>query len=572
MKIQLNDVQKPHIRTLMDIQERENYCIDTSEMGTGKTISFIQLLAETQIENVVIIVPENVRHDILAEMKKYVRRIAISGELYHDNGPRGKFSIEFLHIVAIMSYHSLGGRASQTGQTAIVARGIGADEKKVEIGIMTRTEKVIYKKNGMPHLKKGVPATEPVFELEPEFAEYLVDEKCALWFDEAHVVRNINTAMNAASICLTSEFRKRSYPIFFSSGTLGNTVGHAISAMILQGMILPGKMDYDHCKKLISWCMLKDPIRSSRIIEREDLSKAAGVREVCYHLYCDVVLPNVSSRMRSFNANAKFVPNDLLLMVDPETYSKVEDIIEEMRLIAESGENVEASGEFRQRQRFLEYIKLPYIMEYARKNVLTNPNAKLLISYNYIKSGKFLEDEMSSDLPVINIYGEVKTRERRDMIQTFNLENNDYRVMVFSMKTMNSGVNLQDKNGNFPRTMFILPSHHYLDAAQVAKRTHRVDSMSDSQVLMPYFCNRETGKICEIDFYNKMTQKSHNLKRQTNSSVIHSPKGLEEEEDTLLPGNYPHLRYETSDVLEDFDFVNFLSKDSGDESDESDEE
>lgn len=548
MKIQLKPVQVSHVETLMEIQARENYCIDTSEMGTGKTITFIQLLCNQDIESVVIIAPENVRDDILSEMKRYIRRIAVNGELYHDNGPKGKFSKDFLHIVAMMSYHSLGGRAPELGQTVSVARGIDADGKKVEVGIMTRSERIIYNKNGAAKMRKGLVATEPVFGLDAEFVDYLKDEKCALWFDEAHTIRNSNTAMNAGSICLTTEFRKRNYPIFFSSGTLGNTEKHGVAAMILQGLILEGKMDYEHCRPLINWCMKTNPVKTNALIKSGNMQKAATMQAICYELYCDVVLPKVSSRMLSYNPNAKFTPNDLLLMIDPVTYQKVEYMIDEMREIADSDAGYATSNRFKQHVMCLEFMKLGYLVTYAQEHILSDPNAKLLVAYNYIKSGEFLEQHLTNeDLPVINIHGKVKARERLDGIKAFNQENTDFRTMIFSMKTMNSGVNLQDKNGDYPRTMIILPSHFYLDTAQVASRSHRVDSASDSKILMPYFCNRDTGEICEIDFYKMMTQKSVNLDRQTNSSVIHSPKGLEEEDEMPLPGNYPRMAYETSE-------------------------
>ncbi len=78
-----------------------------------------------------------------------------------------------------------------------------------------------------------------------------------------------------------------------------------------------------------------------------------------------------------------------------------------------------------------------------------------------------------------------KSKNRDDIINKFNQHDLKYRCIIISVE-LGEGISLHDTHGGFPRTMFIIPTYHFLKAFQASGRCYRRGLMSDVEIMMLY--------------------------------------------------------------------------------------
>lgn len=114
----------------------------------------------------------------------------------------------------------------------------------------------------------------------------------------------------------------------------------------------------------------------------------------------------------------------------------------------------------------IENFKLPMIVREVKKELERDPNRKVVVHVNSIASVNYISKKLKN-------YGDIKDhvakifvgRERKENINKFNENNNDIRVLIL---TKNLGyMNLSDKFGFHPRTMFIIPRYNFLEQYQL---------------------------------------------------------------------------------------------------------
>jgi hypothetical protein len=75
---------------------------------------------------------------------------------------------------------------------------------------------------------------------------------------------------------------------------------------------------------------------------------------------------------------------------------------------------------------------------------------------------------------------------RQDMMDLLNQPDNECQVLIITGQVGGTGCSLHDTDGDFPRTIFVLPSFHFVNDFQCTGRTYRRGMRSDVTVNMIY--------------------------------------------------------------------------------------
>lgn len=153
----------------------------------------------------------------------------------------------------------------------------------------------------------------------------------------------------------------------------------------------------------------------------------------------------------------------------------------------------------------IEKAKLTTLARITREQ-LFNVNWKVVICLNYIDNIKFLENELKEFKPLI-IYGNVPKNKREEYRLLFQEPNNNYRLLISNLACSSAGLDLDDKDGNFPRFCIINPNYSTIDLYQIGHRFHRADTKSNSTIHFIY-----TKSACELHVLNSLAKKSEIMK------------------------------------------------------------
>lgn len=146
-------------------------------------------------------------------------------------------------------------------------------------------------------------------------------------------------------------------------------------------------------------------------------------------------------------------------------------------------------------------------------------NKKVVIFVNYKKSITRLQDLLRDYSPLI-LEGSTKTEDRARIMEEFQNPNNDHRVFIANTRCGGIGVSLHDTNGGFPRTTYIIPTFNIIDLHQAIFRTIRVGTKSLCTVRFVYAKNKNIDDLKELKLLTVLARKSVVMKSVLNEKVL----------------------------------------------------
>ncbi|MDC3332851.1 hypothetical protein OAV62_01275 [bacterium] len=123
------------------------------------------------------------------------------------------------------------------------------------------------------------------------------------------------------------------------------------------------------------------------------------------------------------------------------------------------------------------------VIRVAKQTLDRDPTKKVIIVGKFHITFDQIQDELSA-YGVVRMDGKSKGRDQ--LIATFQESSTKNRVFVTSAQVGGVGVNLDDQDGSFPRTMIILPSYDGIDFVQCIGRIHRANTKSSGEVFVVY--------------------------------------------------------------------------------------
>lgn len=158
----------------------------------------------------------------------------------------------------------------------------------------------------------------------------------------------------------------------------------------------------------------------------------------------------------------------------------------------------------------LEQSKIYDLARVANETLAKEKNSKVILGVNYRKSVTRLKSLLEkAGWKTLILNGDVPFSERDLLFSKFQSSDDEYRVLIMINTVGSVGIDLDDKDGRFPRYMFIIPDYRFLDIYQVSYRITRAttksiphlryfygngDFQSEKKILDSYYRKSEIGK------------------------------------------------------------------------------
>jgi hypothetical protein len=172
----------------------------------------------------------------------------------------------------------------------------------------------------------------------------------------------------------------------------------------------------------------------------------------------------------------------------------------------------------------IETAKIETFIRLAKQELANHPTKKVVIGLNYLQTISDVVDGLGEFSPLM-IDGSKSIKSRRDILAKFQAASTDHRLLIGNISVISTGIDLDDKHGDYPRTCFISPNYNTIHIYQLGHRFLRgMDTRSDTDIYMVYGKN-----IIERRIMESLMEKGEVMKRVT---IEQSRAGV------VFPSNY----------------------------------
>lgn len=441
--VQLLDHQIDHVKKIDKILEKYNFYIDCSLMGCGKT--FIALyIAQKYKLNMIVICPKSVINTWTTLAEEYM-----------------------VNTHFIMSYQSF--RSAKHGYLSVNEDGLYNYTQKLS-DIMQQRTLVVF--DEVQNVKNDSKQSKACIQL----------AKCALQHNNHTKLACLSaTPFDKKDLCINLLYllqivKQRNVIVYDKEERIYYTEGFV---------------------ELLDYCRAIDPEITMRYnnITNWNYNLRKRVNNAAYELFIKVLRPNTISSMKPFIIPFDYDRSNFYAKVPHNIDIEIKVILSNLRinigkLLAEKkniniGDIMSAITKCIKK---IEMIKAEHVIHRLVDEELVENNKKIVIFANYYDTIYKLKEFFPNAL---QLTGDMSIKQRINVINKFQMNNNDYRVLIGNIKVGGTGVNLHDIFGNFPRSMYIIPSYSILDIQQATGRIYRAGTMSKCNAKIIYTKNNE---------------------------------------------------------------------------------
>ena len=209
------------------------------------------------------------------------------------------------------------------------------------------------------------------------------------------------------------------------------------------------------------------------------------------------------------------VPDDMLPLLR-KGVTKLADASEDMNSIS----TVSNAQERRRRMMQVHYAitqamtmietaKVSTIARLARQALDADPRARVVVCMNYCETLKDLVAELKDAYAPILMTGNMTARARGKAIDAFQSNDPRKRLLVGNTAVLSTGIDLDDKDGRFPRKVFVSPTYNTITLYQLSHRFLRMDTASSADFFMVYGAQmHETRLLAALDRKSKVMKET----------------------------------------------------------------
>jgi SNF2 family DNA or RNA helicase len=289
----------------------------------------------------------------------------------------------------------------------------------------------------------------------------------------------------------------------------------------------------------MDWAGLNDIVEFCSGISEEDtantqrkLPRESSFEPFVYRLFINVLKKHCSSTMQVQHHASKLKKCNAYYFIDAAgeeiilrgmscltTATRFED--GQVNLQGESGTRISSVV------RALQVIETGKISLFARlteKYLREQPNSKVVVAVNYCETLKDLQTLLSTYCPLV-LQGSTSVAQRKTVLEKFSQPSLDHRVLLCNQSVASTGIDLDDKNGNFPRICLVSPNYSSITAFQLGHRFHRLDTRSNATVhfvfaLRPLKTPQQCGDIIELKVLDALSRKSEVMKQTCDTEMM----------------------------------------------------
>ncbi len=494
-QIEIRPYQVKHFKRILEILQSEYGFIDVSPMGAGKTHTTCGVAATYKL-NMMIFCPKSAK----SVWKNTTKNYGLNASIMTYQSLRGMKCCDLNHNLL-------------TRRTLIVK-----GKEKIEY-IATET----FEK----HVKSGL----------------------LLVFDEYHDLRNDNTQLDSAHALVKSLVRnvRMGYKsrIALLSGTPCVKKESVTSTFKMLGIILSDKLyQYNRSSKeylrigiqeAIDKCNSFDPDETFAITCRP-LNQTTA-KTICHDLYMRVLKRFVVTSMPKPPIDAELECRNFYILMSDENVNRMKNAMCKFKTATDYRNEIQEVnfsntnwGDVTTSRMEIDSAKIPEVCRLVAEKLETVKQSKIVIYCTYKRDIKTAIKLLSKYNP-LSMDGSTNDDKREEIINYFQENNNNYRVLVTNPQVGGISINLDDKHGNRLRFTYMLPSYFFINQHQAEKRIYRIGTKSKATIYYIY----SRAFPYENSMLNSIAAKSEVLKDMIIS-----------DSDYKLPGEYDELLELTS--------------------------
>ena len=251
---------------------------------------------------------------------------------------------------------------------------------------------------------------------------------------------------------------------------------------------------------------------------------AWGAQRYAFELFIHVVKPRASHAMAPLQTgdgvelrkfNGYFHVNEEANLVKMRRAIQDLNELRELQTRMRTEAPVAGTGAtiIRQMMRLLivvETSKIDTFARLARAALTSNPSSKVVLAVNFLDTLGDLQTLLAEYNPLV-FDGSKTIKQRTAMLAKFQAPTAEHRVLLGNTSVLSSGIDLDDKDGRFPRVCYVSPNFKTIDIYQLGHRFKRgLDTRSSTDIYMVYSDNRSERHVIEA-----LSHKGEIMKRVT---------------------------------------------------------
>jgi SNF2 family DNA or RNA helicase len=489
MKIELLSNQTAHVDALMRVLDKHGIAFDFSMLGTGKTFTSSHIALTKGYKHVVVIAPLSVTPK-WGMMKK-------------------DYNVPIHTILGFCALRSVKG-------------------KQPKHGLLSRRDFNMPYGNAMVETVEFAPT---------ELLKSITDEGALLVIDEIQNIKNSSAQFEACKTLIREFGKNKKSSTLLLSGSPIDKEEQVIRLFKTMGVFTADKLSYfDIQKREMVWTGLREIVNYANKIDPRFIGTgnvnnktASGpiLHKFVYSIFKDIVRPKMSSSMIPMKSNVVlhkkngyFGLQDSGAIVEMFAaieqlgsitgYNKTTQTVNIVRVGAKDGKSFAAIQLALVR---IENAKTDMFYRLASDALKSSPNKKVVICVNFTSTLNALAERLREYNPLL-LQGETPAKKRGEVIDCFQKNDTSHRLLIGNASVCSTGIDLDDKDGKFPRVAFISPNYSTITLYQLSHRFYRADTKSDATVFFVY------AKECqEISILNALSRKSLVMKDATPEQV-----------------------------------------------------
>jgi hypothetical protein len=317
---------------------------------------------------------------------------------------------------------------------------------------------------------------------------------------------------------------------------------------------------------VVRYCRTLDAAKTDRVLQSFGVSPTSdshseALHAVCYRLFQDVVKPAVASEMPPPRQRARLHKANAFFEIQGDSKEALERSVRELTEAAQPwpgpgtagparssttvpgvpgvpgipgipgipkmtpAEAAAKLGRISMAMMRIEAAKLGAMACAAADRLTAFEDAKVVVCVNYTDSIAMLREALARFRPLV-LHGAMSGRARNKAVRSFQAPDPQHRLLIANMRTCSTGIDLDDKDGDFPRYCLASPTYSVIDIHQLGHRFLRLDTQSDSVMHMVY--GRHASELGVLDAL------------ATKTDVLKDTAGAQVNGGVTFPGDYPH--------------------------------
>jgi SNF2 family DNA or RNA helicase len=513
-EIHLLPNQEEHVKNLTKILDKLPFALDFSMLGAGKTYTSSFLALQRKYKHVIVVCPVSV----LSKWKHME-------ETYH---------LPMRHTMGYQSLRSVSYRQPSHG---LLYRRDFKDT--VHVPHPYRVNETI---------ETVVQKTE--FTVTKEF-KVMVEEGLLLIFDEIQNIKNISSQFLAAQALIKeitlakgaliqASQKNESFTsqVLLLSGSPIDKVEQAVHIFRLLGImnenrisqynIQTGATDWRGMNEIHDFCRYMNP----KLLEALPSKRYwETLNDYSYRMFQHVFKHECSSSMIAPKSEVKLVKRNAYYNIDKEGEEIIQRGLGQLRTAAQwdgstvhfVGATTEAFASVTRSLQIIETGKIQLFVRLSKESLQANPKAKVVLAVNYSETVKDLFTELKEYSPLI-LTGSTSSNQRGIILEAFQNNESKYRLLICNQGVASTGIDLDDKEGSYPRIAFVSPNYSTITSYQLGHRFQRMDSKSDAYVNFVFAKRKGKAKdqcqdIIELRVLDALSRKSQVMKETTTAQV-----------------------------------------------------